>query len=244
MLVKLFADDEPGGDSTIVDDKPIVGAEDSEDEITEPAGTTVEEPKEQPKTDDTDWKAKAEFLDRQYKELQSGLTPKLSKLAEYERAAKEREAQQDDELADLDKDLARIDQQIPLYKAENLDTTALDASKRTLLLQRKQIIKDRQNQEGMVKLQNFADDHKGFKDYDGLTEIISEAKSVGEKIGLVTAYKIWEQNQKLSKASQSAAINAENRDLGKKATSPDGKLPPEPDETPKSVIVRQGIFGY
>ena len=247
LLFKLFDVGDSGGDQNNADDKsdkdnqkPADGDTGSQDDNRDDKSDDKSD-----KKDDTDYKAKyeAEKKEREkaetaHRELQSGSTPKFQRLAELEKAEEDRKPKEDDDLARIDKRIADVDKQIPLYqnnvdemgRPARLDTTSLEASKDALVIQRKRIIEDKHAQAASAQVANFRKEHKDLKnsDFDALTDIMQEAENKGQPMGLYAAYEIYDRDQRLTKAKESANIDDETRDLGKKALGQDGK--PLPDK--------------
>ena len=231
MLFKLFDEGDPGGKPASTDDKPDEGKEESKGKKPEsPEDKPEIKPEDKPKDDGVDYKALHEASEAKLKEFESGISPKLMKLAEYEKAEESKKPKEDDDLARIDSRIADVDKQIPLYQQDRLDTTSLEASKDALLIQRKRIVEDKHAQAVSAQVATFRKEHKDLKnsDFDALTDIMQDAENKGQSIGLYAAYEIYDRDRRLAKANDSAAIDKENRDLGGRATGQDGK--PLPDD--------------
>lgn len=232
LVFKLFDEAEPvapvPGEVT-----PDEGKKESEGQKPEsPEDKPEVKPEDKPKDDGKDYKAMHEASEAKLKEFESGVTPKLMKLAEFEKAEEDRKPKEDDDLARIDKRIADVDKQIPLYQQDRLDTTSLEASKDALLIQRKRIIEDKHAQAASAQIRDFRREHKDLKnnDFDAITNIIEDAEAKGQPMGLYAAYEIYDRDRRLAKASDSSAIDKESKDLGGRATGQDGKPVPSDDK--------------
>lgn len=231
MLFKLFDEGDPGGKPASADDKPDEGKKESKDQKPESLEDKPEvKPEDKPKDDGKDYKALHEASEAKLKEFESGVSPKLMKLAEYEKAEEAKKPKEDDDLAKVDEQITATDKEIAIYAQQRLDTTSLKGSKMALELQRKRIIEDKHAQAVSAQVATFRKEHKDLKnnDFDALTDIMQDAENKGQSMGLYAAYEIYSRDLAIAKAKESANIDDETRDLSKKALGQDGK--PLPDK--------------
>lgn len=232
MFVRYYNEGDPGGKPASADVDPEKGKKEPEGKEPESSkDKPKDKPEGKPKVDDTDYKALHEKAIADLKEFESGISPKLMKLADYEKAETERQAKtrtaEDDDLVRIDKRIADTKQNIALYKADKLDTMTLENDIENFEFRRKQIISNRALNAVKKEWLDFEDAHLDFKDYDGLNKIVAEAAKRKDSISPETAYRIWKQDQEITKAKESADIDKENKELGKKAVGEDGKEAPE-----------------
>lgn len=239
MIFKLFDEGDSGGDDqNNADDKSAKGKQTPTDKD---AGSQDDnrDDKSGDKSgsdDGVDYKVKYEAekearekAETQYSKVQSGFTPQLQKLAEFEKAEAARKPQEDDELTIIDKRIADTRQNIALYKADKLDTMTLENDISNFEFQRGQIVERRQSRAANERWDDFEGKHPEFTDIAGLTKIIKDGARKDEVVGLETAYRIWEKDQEIAKTKESAAIDKDSKDLGNKALGQDGKpLPIKP----------------
>ena len=237
MFTRFYSDGDPASDKSnpaITDDKKTPDLNNTDPGKGKPEDT--DKGKSDTNTDTTDYKAKLEESEKgrlaaenQFKEYQRGTTPKLERLAEIDKV-QQTKADENDPIIRIDKQIDRNKQEIVRYKAEGIDTTALETGVLTLENQRNQIVSDRQKQTADDRMGNFALKHAEFTDYAALTKIIVEAKKSGEDMGWNGAYAIWSKDQEIAKMKESAAIDADSKDLGEKALGQDGKPLPDTDK--------------
>jgi len=145
-----------------------------------------------------------------YKELHSGTTPKLQRLAELEREKKVTDRiigqlgnkNQDpiqDDILNVDDEIKQIDSELKSYRdagfqSDSYEIKGLTRARRLAINQKKN---DDLNSKIAKKYDQDADlgkfmmNNKGFEDYDGLATIIAEAEAEGDKISFARAHKIW-----------------------------------------------------
>lgn len=233
MFVRYYNDGDPGGSPASADVDPKKVKKEPDDKKPEsPEDKPKDKPEGKPKADDTDYKALHEASEAKLKEFESGVTPKLMKLADYEKADVESKAKtqaaEDDDLVKIDKRIADTKQNIALYKADKLDTMTLENDIENFEFRRKQIISNRALNAVKKEWLDFKDAHPDFKDYDSLDKIVGDASKRKDSISPQTAFEIWQKDQEIARAKESADIDKENKELGKKAVGEDGKEAPEP----------------
>lgn len=195
-----------------------------------------EKPKVDEKTDYKvlfeDEKKKREVAEEAHRQVQSGLTPKLQELADLKKAETERQikvqAAEDDDLVKIDTQLTKTEDEIAKCKAEKIDTTHLETGKAALLFQRKQVVRDRAVRFEQKKWLDFKDANPEFTDYATLDKIVNEAAKRGDALSPGSAYVIWQKDQEIAKAKESAEIDKDSEKLSDKAKGEDGKIVPEP----------------
>jgi hypothetical protein len=211
---------------------------DSQDPNADPdKGQPDKDPEKQPdKNVDTIDKAEHEKLKKEHENLkdfhskyQGETTAKLQKLAEYEKAEKEREAKQvdDQEISEIDDRVAKTEQEIQRYKTEGVDTTALENSLLLLKGKKRDTLRERAREAEDTEYARFVFDHPDFKDFTSIAKIRAEGRKKGSHISYDVAYEIYEKEQEIAKLKDSAKIDAENKDLSKNARGEEGDLPPD-----------------
>ena len=151
-----------------------------------------------------------EDYESKYKELQSGLTPKLQELALLKKEKeftdrlleqlgnKNQDSPQDD-IVSVDDEIRLIDNEIKSYRDAGFQNDSYEI--KGLVRAKRLAVNQKKNDELNLKivrkyeqdsdLGKFMLSHKDFDDYDGLAIIIAEAEAEGDKISFARAHKIW-----------------------------------------------------
>lgn len=240
MFVRYYDEGDPGGKPAPADVDPEKGKKEPEGKEPESSkDKPKDKPEGKPKVDDTDYKALHEKAVADLKEFESGISPKLMKLADYEKVEKERlekaQATESDDLVKIDEQLTKTEDEIAKCKAEKIDITHLETGKAALLFQRKQVVRDRAVRFEQKKWLDFKDANPEFTDYAALDKIVNEAAKRGDAISPGSAYIIWGKDQEIAKAKESADIDKDSKDLGDKALGEDGKPIPKKEDKPDTT---------
>ena len=195
-------------------------------------------------------KTAREQAEKQFKEYQSGLTPKLQRLAEIEKA-EQAKAQVPDEVQEFDKDIADVDQLIIAYKNNKdelgnpapVNTKHLELQKRDLERNKARVLREQKDRQFQGKYAQILEADPKFQDFAGVNAIILEYQRKGEEISPLIAYDRYKDRQELAAAKSSSKITAENKQLGDKAQGADGKPAPKAGEPTHGQKERARLFG-
>jgi len=194
-------------------------------------------------------KEKAEVA--RLKEFERGTQEKLRRLAEIEKAEQAKAITQvPDEIVEIDSQIIELDKAINAHKnhrnemgeAEPLYAGHLEIQKKALERDKRKAIKSRDEAAFQGKYAQIGVDHPEFTDFNALNAIIIEANRNGDACSPAMAYRIYEAEQKVKAASQSAIITAENKQLGDKAGGQPGGKPAKSEEPTEGEKERKRLF--
>ena len=216
---------------------PTLDPEQVEPKVVEPKESDPEPSKkepEEPQEPEEDFEAK-------YKELQSGLTPKLQRLAQLEKdkltqdkvieqLAGKQPTSTDESPVNIDEEIRDLDFDIKKYRDAGFKDDSYEV--KGLLKQKRLAVHQKKIEQTNAKLSKSYDQndelgkflatHKDFDDFDGLATIIAEAEAEGDKLSVNRAYKIWKGDHTEKVASQKSKEALEQKKKSEKAKGADG----------------------
>jgi hypothetical protein len=199
--------------------------------------------------------------EHKFKELQSGLTPKLQKLSELEKRQKftdtvleqlanktsDSNAERD---VNIDDEIREIDSEINTYRDAGFKDDSYEV--KMLVRQKRLAVKQKKSEESSNQLLESSkrNDELGafmlrnpdFDDYDGLATIIAEAEAEGDKLSFARAHKIWlgDHSQKVtSQKTKEALAQKKLSDKARSETSGDiveGKTEDDEEAAYRNII--------
>jgi len=208
-----------------------------------PKTDTETKPAEADKSNEAvvNWEEKAKALEKQFKEYQSGITPKLQELADLKKSPKnlvdelveklseKKERQAESTIPGIEEEISSIDKDIADLKAAGYDENifeikVLKRNRNTLVRQLKQEKEFAESQtqtkmigEYLTKYPKTTPEH-----ISELTEILVEKQSQGKNYDLLDAEEVWQGRQIEKLAGQKAKEARLTNDKATGARTQDG----------------------